>query len=150
MCSWLFQSLWKLKETSSIQSYNLLKQSHLRLKIIRSILNKFDHEKGKQLPPSEFAFGNLWSIVLFTSDETLCNQFQKDSRNSQMGCKWAYMGVFFYQRCESIATMKGSPASKNFVVHVLSVPDMGKILIFWYKIFPFLWKSKCVFLVEST
>ena len=55
------------------------------------------------------------------------------------------MGLFFPCKVELIATMEGSPTLKNFVGYHLSMPDMGKILIFCYEISLF-YGSQNVFL----
>ena len=60
----------------------LMKTSMMR--IIRSINEFFD-------------FTDLWSVVLFTADEILCNQYQKDLRSPCVGCKWNYMGLLSFQ-----------------------------------------------------
>ena len=65
------------------------------MRAIRSILNLFDHERGRKLPTKKLEFEDIWSIGIFTSDGHFCSEFQKDLRNSQIGCKWKIMQSAF-------------------------------------------------------
>ena len=91
-------SAWKNEFKKQI---NVKKRKASKMRIIRTILSKnkmqFDYETGTKLPFAIFTIRNLCAIVLFTSDEILCNAFQKDMRSSRVGCKWRCMGQFEFQ-----------------------------------------------------
>ena len=43
----------------------------------------------------EFQIHHIWSIRLFTADMDFCNDFQRDLRNGNRGCKWIRMDHAF-------------------------------------------------------
>ena len=53
--------------------------------------------------------------------------------NSIVFVKWV---LFFYWVGELIPRLRKSPKPTNFVRHLWSMSDMGKIVFFWYEIFP--------------
>ena len=68
---------------------------HSRMQLIRSVLDRYDHERGNSLPSKKLSFMDFWAIGLFTQDGAFCSQYQNDRRNS-CGCKWVF---FLPQTC---------------------------------------------------
>ena len=90
------------------------------MRLIRSVLEKFDDQRGKgQLPSRKLEFNNIWSILLFTSDGDFCSQFQKDLRNSLSGCKWMIMDTLFGHGLEILQFVQ------KIVIDVPEKPDLN-------------------------
>ena len=73
------------------------------MKFIRTVLQKSDHLRGKELPPRKLEFEHFWAIGLFTSDGDFCGQFQRDLRRADCGCKWRHMEKAFYTAIHSLS-----------------------------------------------
>ena len=98
--------------------------------IIRSMLESFDHERGRNLPCTKLEFAHLWAIGLFTSDGDFCSQFQNDLRDSSSGCKWRQMEISFQNglECLRFAQKMCTSIKRNFsFVNIINAGENRKM-----------------------